>query len=90
MRNRAVIEHIGFYALSRHDHELADVMHAMIVTVRAVHHRKNLKSADIALPGCQLARRSNLLVQSFSNSSSQGQSVTDLWRRWAERETVTR
>jgi len=31
--NRVLIEHIGFYALSRFDHEMADVAHSMIVTV---------------------------------------------------------
>jgi hypothetical protein len=30
---RVVIEHVGFYALSRLDHEMADVVHGMIVTV---------------------------------------------------------
>lgn len=30
---RVLIEHIGFYALSRSAHEKADVFHAMVITV---------------------------------------------------------
>jgi hypothetical protein len=33
INSRVVIEHIGLYALSRLTHEMADVVHGMIVTV---------------------------------------------------------
>lgn len=34
---RVLLEHIGFYALSRSAHEKADVFHAMVVTVRIMY-----------------------------------------------------
>jgi hypothetical protein len=33
INSRVVIEHVGLYALSRLTHEMADIVHGMIVTV---------------------------------------------------------
>jgi hypothetical protein len=42
--SRVVIEHVGLYALSRLTHEMADIVHGMIVTVSV-----SLKDAKLML-----------------------------------------
>jgi hypothetical protein len=83
---RVLVEHIGFYALSRSAHERADVFHAMLVTVSNSRMHNFLR---LTL-GIQLARRSSLLAQNFDNSNGSRQPLERRWEEWAERETIIR
>ncbi|QVM12437.1 hypothetical protein D8B26_007066 [Coccidioides posadasii str. Silveira] len=69
LQSLVLIEHICTYTMARQQHEMAEIVHSMIVT---------------------LARRNNLLTESFRPESGSRQSLEMKWKDWAQRESIIR
>lgn len=83
-----MIEYISTYALGRHEHEMAEVVHGLIITgtqISVLIPAETLLTNDL-----QLARRNNLLAQGVTAETGRRKSVEVKWKEWAHRESIIR
>lgn len=81
-----VLEHVCTYTLSRQEHEMAEIVHGMVVTVHG-----SLRITTISgLTMSQLARRNNLMAAVHYPEHGPQQLPDMKWREWVQRESAIR